>query len=39
MAFEALRNPMQHGHLYGDVPALLVVAVTLSALSRREIVQ
>ena len=35
MAFEALRSPMHHGHLYGDVPALLVVAITLSALSRR----
>ena len=34
MALEALRAPMHHGHLYGDVPALLVVAVTLSVLSR-----
>lgn len=32
MAFEAFRTPMQTGHLYGDVPALLLVAVVLGLL-------
>lgn len=32
MAFEATRTPMQHGHLFGDVPALLLVAVVLGLL-------
>lgn len=32
MSFEALRTPMQAGHLYGDVPALLLVAVILGLL-------
>lgn len=32
MAFEALRTPIQAGHLYGDVPALLLVAVVLGLL-------
>jgi hypothetical protein len=35
MAFEAMRTPMQHGHLYGDVPALLLVAVVLGLLMMR----
>lgn len=34
MAVQALRNPMQHGHLIGDVPALLLVAVVLGVLAR-----
>ena len=32
MAWEALRSPMQHGHLYGDVPVLLIVAAVLGGL-------
>jgi hypothetical protein len=32
MAGEAMRTPMQHGHLYGDVPALLLVAAVLGPL-------
>jgi hypothetical protein len=32
MAYEAMRTPMQGGHLYGDVPALLLVAVVLGLL-------
>jgi hypothetical protein len=33
MAWEAMRNPAMHGHLFGDVPALLLVAVILGVLS------
>ena len=36
MAFAAMRNPMHHGHLIGDVPALLVAAIVLAVLMRRE---
>lgn len=36
MSFEALRTPMQAGHLYGDVPALLLVAVILGLLMRKQ---
>ena len=35
MTVEALRNPMQHGHLVGDVPALLLVALILAVLMSR----
>lgn len=35
MAFESTRTPMQHGHLMGDVPALLLVAVVLGVLLSR----
>ncbi len=35
MAFEALRSPMHGGHLYGDVPALILVAVVLGVLMSR----
>lgn len=35
MAVEAMRTPTQHGHLYGDVPALLLVAVVLGFLMMR----
>lgn len=31
MAWEAMRNPMMGGHLTGDVPALLLIAVVLGA--------
>jgi hypothetical protein len=33
MAWEALRNPAAQGHLLGDVPALLLVAVVLGLLT------
>ncbi|WP_114226770.1 MULTISPECIES: DUF6632 domain-containing protein [Sphingomonas] len=35
MALEALRSPMQGGHLLGDVPALLLVALVLGGLMIR----
>jgi len=35
MAYESIRNPMQGGHLMGDVPALLLVAVVLGVLMSR----
>jgi hypothetical protein len=33
MAWEAMRNPMMKGHLYGDVPALLLIAAVLGYLT------
>jgi hypothetical protein len=36
MAWEAMRTPGQHGHLMGDVPALLLVALVLGLLMKRE---
>ena len=35
MAYEAMRTPGQTGHLMGDVPALLLVAVVLGLLMSR----
>lgn len=35
MAVQALANPDQIGHLFGDVPALLVVAAVLAVLTQR----
>ena len=35
MAVQANRDPMERGHLIGDVPALLVVAIALAALTPR----
>ena len=35
MAWESLRNPMMRGHLAGDVPILLVVAIVLGLLMSR----
>ena len=35
MAWESMRNPMMQGHLVGDVPILLVVAVALGLLMGR----
>jgi hypothetical protein len=35
MAAQALSGPEHHGHLIGDVPALLLVAIVLAALMRR----
>jgi hypothetical protein len=36
MAVQAFRDPMERGHLIGDVPALLVVAIVLATLTPRE---
>ena len=33
MAWESMRNPMMKGHLYGDVPALLLIAIVLGYLT------
>jgi hypothetical protein len=35
MAVQAMNMPMEHGHLFGDVPALLLVAVVLAILTPR----
>ena len=35
MGWEAVRTPMMAGHLYGDVPALLIVAIVLAFLMSR----
>jgi hypothetical protein len=35
MAAQALTNPEQMGHLWGDVPALLIVAAVLALLTSR----
>jgi len=32
MLVQALGDPMEHGHLFGDIPALLLVALVLGAL-------
>lgn len=37
MAYQAATNPMNHGHLMGDVPALLIVAVLLAVLTPRQV--
>ena len=36
MGFQAVTDPAETGHLLGDVPALLLVAVVLAALTPRE---
>jgi hypothetical protein len=36
MAVQAFTDPMERGHLIGDVPALLVIAIVLAALMPRE---
>ena len=33
MAVQALKMPVEHGHLLGDVPALILVAVVLAILT------
>jgi hypothetical protein len=33
MTVQALGNPHEHGHLYGDVPALIIVGIALLALA------
>jgi hypothetical protein len=35
MAWEAMRNPAMGGHLMGDVPALLLIAIVLGLLMSR----
>jgi hypothetical protein len=35
MAAQALRMPSEHGHLLGDIPALVLVAVLLALLTPR----
>ncbi len=35
MAVQSLTDPMERGHLLGDVPALLIVAIVLAALTPR----
>ncbi len=35
MAIQAFSDPMERGHLYGDVPALLLVALVLGLLMPR----
>ncbi|HXW55520.1 MAG TPA: DUF6632 domain-containing protein [Candidatus Cybelea sp.] len=35
MAIQALTMPVEHGHLFGDIPALVVVAILLAALTPR----
>jgi uncharacterized protein DUF6632 len=36
MGWEAIRRPVMQGHLYGDAPALLLVAIILGFLRTRE---
>jgi hypothetical protein len=36
MALQSLRSPLHHGHLAGDVPALLIAALTLTVLMKRD---
>jgi Family of unknown function (DUF6632) len=35
MAVQALQMPAEHGHLMGDIPALVIVAVILAVLTPR----
>jgi hypothetical protein len=35
MTYESIRNPIHGGHLIGDVPALLLVAIVLGMLMSR----
>ena len=35
MAAQSLQSPMHHGHLAGDVPALVLVAIVLGGLMKR----
>lgn len=38
MAVQAFNAPAEHGHLLGDVPALIIVAVLLAGLTPRGVV-
>src|ERR1700688_958936 len=35
MTYQAMTSPMEHGHLLGDIPALVIVAVALAILTPR----
>jgi hypothetical protein len=35
MTVQAIQTPMEHGHLLGDIPALVIVAVALAILTPR----
>ncbi len=35
MAVQAYRMPMEHGHWFGDIPALFLVAIVLAVLTPR----
>jgi hypothetical protein len=35
MIIQAINSPMEHGHLLGDIPALILVAVVLAFLTPR----
>jgi len=35
MAYQAVTDPMEHGHLLGDVPALFLIAIVLAVLMPR----
>jgi len=35
MAFQAIKDPLEHGPLIGDVPALFAVAIALALLMPR----
>src|SRR6201988_5564281 len=39
MAMQAMNMPAEHGHLLGDVPALILVAVVLALLTPRGVVK
>jgi uncharacterized membrane protein len=38
MAVQAVIDPAEHGHLFGDVPALILVAIVLGFLTPRGVV-
>jgi hypothetical protein len=38
MAWQAMHNPIEHGHLMGDIPALVLVAFILAILTPRGVV-
>jgi hypothetical protein len=37
MAVQAVIDPVEHGHLFGDVPALILAAIVLGVLVPREV--
>jgi hypothetical protein len=38
MAVQAVKMPSEHGHLFGDIPALAIVAILLAVLTPRRAV-
>ena len=36
MFVQAMNDPREHGHLFGDIPALVVIAVALAILTPRQ---